>query len=84
MKPHTSSNLTISPTLLAVMQHVAPEQLDHTLRKAYPEVFVSAAEKEEQRHKLLNRLERFVPLTPIIGIEEALRRTREGDFVNVE
>jgi len=76
----TNVNLTITPTLLTVLQEVPSEELDLALRKAFPLVFMTEAERIEHKMQLLEEINAFVPIKPTIGIEEALRRTREDDF----
>jgi len=74
-------HLTITPTYLAVMEKHTAEEVDDVLRKSFPDAVPFIEDTKDKKTLLLAKINSFKPHKPTIGIDEALRQTRDEDFL---
>lgn len=73
-------HLTITPTYVAVLEKYSADEVDIVLRKSFPDAF-EIEESSNFKKSLLERIQSFKPHQTTLGVDEALRQTREEDFL---
>lgn len=74
----------LTPTVRTVIKNVPANELDRLLRDSYPQLFRTDEEKRNHARQLLAEFREIDLPKPLISIEEALRQTREADFMDGE
>jgi flagellar motor component MotA len=84
MDTNQALNITLTPTILTVMRSVPVDEIDRALRKDFPNLFQDKQEKANNNLDLIEKIQNFVPVKGILGVEEAIKQTREANFLSGE